>query len=127
MTAETIHGQIVSKANNYLAVPDKNGGRRIIKNDRIREYERSFREQCRLYRNKAIRGAFTLYARVYHSSGRYDLDNALKTLLDCLQDVGAIMDDKDCIKIVAEKHIDKHRPRVTFAIEPLQGDFFDSG
>ncbi len=58
---------------------------------------------------------------------RYDLDNSLKTLLDCLQQVGAIADDKDCMRIVAEKHIDKDRPRVIFGIEPLQGNLFDSG
>ena len=30
---ETIFGQVVSKANNYQAVPDGKGGRRIIKSD----------------------------------------------------------------------------------------------
>ncbi len=127
MTEETIYGQVISKANNYLAVPDGGGGRRIIKNERIRAYERSFKSQCRIYRNKGIKGSFTLFAKIYHSSVRFDLDNSIKTLLDCLQQVGAIADDKDCMRIVAEKHIDKDRPRVTFSIEPQQGSLFDSG
>ncbi len=105
---EIILGQVISKSNNYQAVPDGKGGRRIIKNDRIRAYEASFAQQCRIYRNKRINGPFTLFAK------------GLKTVLDCLQMVGAITDDKFCMKIVAEKFIDKINPRVTFAIQPQQ-------
>ncbi len=117
---ETIFGQVIAKANNYQAVPDGSGGRRIIKNIRIREYERIFAQQCSIYRDKLIDSDFTLYVKVYHSSARYDLDNSLKTLLDCLQQVRAITDDKFCTKIVAEKFIDKVYPRVSFAIQPQQ-------
>ena len=39
MEIETIYGQVIAKANNYQAVPGKDGQKRIIKNDRIREYE----------------------------------------------------------------------------------------
>ena len=61
---------------------------------------------------------------VYESSVRYDLDNALKTILDCLQMVKAITDDNLCRKIVAEKHIDKNNPRVVFTIEPHEQNLF---
>ena len=44
------------------------------------------------------------------------MDNSLKTLLDCLQMVDAIEDDKLCFQIEAEKHIDKYHPRIEFAI-----------
>jgi Holliday junction resolvase RusA-like endonuclease len=47
---------------------------------------------------------------------RFDLDNSLKTLLDCLQMVGAIEDDKLCFQIEAEKKIDKFHPRIEFAL-----------
>lgn len=82
---ETIFGQVAGKANNYMAVPDGCGGRRIIKNDAIRQYERSFKRQCRIYRDKLIDRAFRLHIVVYYSGTRYDLDNSLKTILDCLQ------------------------------------------
>ena len=59
---------------------------------------------------------FRLFVRVWHSSLRFDLDNSLKTLLDCLQMVGAITDDKLCFQIEAEKRIDKYHPRVEFAL-----------
>lgn len=73
--------------------------------------------QCRIYRDRLISCRFTLYVAVYESSIRYDLDNALKTILDCLQMAKAITNDNLCVKIVAEKRIDKNNPRVVFAIE----------
>lgn len=116
MEVETINGQIVAKANHYLSVPAKPGEKRIIKDDVIRTYESNFLKQCRLYKNRHISGRFRLFVRVFHSSMRFDLDNSLKTLLDCLQMAGAITDDKLCFQIEAEKKIDKYNPRVEFAI-----------
>ena len=116
MEIETIFGQIVGKANHYQAVPGRNGERRIIKDDKIRAYEHSFMEQCTKYRNRRISSRFRLFVRVWHSSVRFDLDNSLKTLLDCLQMVEAITDDKLCFQIEAEKHIDKYHPRIEFAL-----------
>ena len=116
MEVEVIHGQIIAKANHYQAVPGKFGQKRIIKDEIIRAYERFFMEQCKVYRNRRISSRFRLFVRVWHSSERFDLDNSLKTLLDCLQMAGAIADDKLCYQIEAEKHLDKYRPRIEFAI-----------
>lgn len=124
MKTETIYGQVVSKANNYKVGNDKHGGRYIIKSEEIRAYERSFIEQCQVYKDRKINCRFILYAVVYESSVRYDLDNALKTILDCLQMVGAITDDNLCCKIIAEKRIDKQRPRVVFAIQEQEPNLF---
>ena len=116
MEIEVIHGQIIAKANHYQAVPGKFGRKRIIKDEKIRAYESSFAEQCKVYRNKRISSRFRLFVRVFHSSVRFDLDNSLKTLLDCLQMVGAITDDNLCFQIEAEKKIDKYHPRIEFAL-----------
>lgn len=116
MEVEVIHGQIIAKANHYLAVPGTGHKKRIIKDERIRAYERSFILQCRIYKNKGISSRFRLFVRVWHSSVRFDLDNSLKTLLDCLQMVGAITDDNLCFQIEAEKHLDKYHPRIEFAL-----------
>ena len=35
MDVETIHGQIIAKANHYQAVPGKFGAKRIIKDDKL--------------------------------------------------------------------------------------------
>lgn len=116
MEVEVIHGQIVAKANHYQAVPGKFGKKRIIKDEVIRAYEHSFVEQCKVYRNRRIATRFRLFVRVWHSSVKFDLDNSLKTLLDCLQMVGAITDDNLCFQIEAEKHLDKYHPRIEFAL-----------
>ena len=116
METETIFGQVIAKPNHYQAVPGKFGAKRIIKDEKIRAYEKSFMQQCKIYRNKGISSRFRLFVRVYHSSVRFDLDNSLKTLLDCLQMVGAITDDKLCFQIEAEKKIDRYHPRIEFAI-----------
>lgn len=117
---ETIYGQVVAKANNYQAVPDGRGGRRIIKSDAVRDYEWNFKKQCRVYAGRMINAPFTLEVVVFESSRRYDLDNSLKTLLDCLQMCGAITDDNLCIEIRARKAIDTARPRVVFAIHETE-------
>lgn len=116
MEVEVIHGQIIAKANHYQAVPGKGGAKRIIKDEKIRAYERNFMQQCKVYRNRCISSRFRLFVRVWHSSVKFDLDNSLKTLLDCLQMVGAITDDNLCFQIEAEKHLDKYHPRVEFAL-----------
>lgn len=116
MEIEVIHGQIIAKANHYQTVPGKNGKKRIIKDEKIRAYENSFIQQCKTYKNRRISSRFRLFVRVFHSSVRFDLDNSLKTLLDCLQMVSAITDDKLCFQIEAEKRIDKYHPRIEFAL-----------
>ena len=75
MITEIIWGQPIGKANNYQAVPDGQGGKRIIKNEKIRAYERSFNEQCKIYRDRGISRPFRLHITVYESSNAYDLDN----------------------------------------------------
>ena len=121
---ETIYGQVIAKASHYQAVPDGQGGRRIIKDEKIRAYERSFNEQCRIYRGKNIDRPFLLHITVYQSSNVYDLDNSLKTILDCLQYTHVIKDDRDCVGIRADKRIDHDRPRIVYGIEELEPKLF---
>ena len=129
MEYETIYGQVVAKANHYLAVPDKGGGRRIIKDEAIRTYERNFLRQCTIYKGKRLATPFRLFVRVWHRSMRYDLDNSLKTLPDCLQMAGAIEDDKLCVTIQASKMVDKYHPRVEYALQEVckQQNLFPDG
>ena len=115
MEKEIIYGQVISKANNYQ-VGASGEGKHIIKTPEIRAYEKRFLEQCRVYRNKHINCRFTLFVTVYESNNRYDLDNALKTILDCLQMAGAITNDNLCVRIEADKRIDARNPRVVFSI-----------
>lgn len=124
MEYETIHGQVISKANNYIVAADNSGTRHIVKNDAIRQYESDFVSQCRIYKDRLIDRNFILHIEVFEQSNVYDLDNALKTILDCLQYVKAIVNDNLCVGIHARKHIDRHDPRILFAIEELEPNLF---
>lgn len=55
----------------------------------------------------------------------HDLDNSIKTILDCLQMVNAITDDNKCIRIEADKCKDIYQPRITFAIEEHNNNLFN--
>ncbi len=97
---EIIFGQVVADNNRH-----------------INRYRNTFNEQCRFYRDRFISDRFTLYATVYEGSFGYDLDIALKTILDCLKSVHAVIDINLCVGIVAEKRLDRRNPRVVFAIK----------
>lgn len=117
MMWEIIRGQVISKANNYQCVTRKNGTSQIIKNDKIRSYERLFEKQCKVYKDRMIATPFRLVYHVYFPSIKNDIDNAAKTLMDCLQYNHCITDDNLRFEIQAFKHIDATNPRIEFAIE----------
>lgn len=112
---QTILGTVPSKSNCYKIIyvaghPD------IGKKDALIKYEKSFYMQVGHYRNLDIKGLFEYHCRVFYPSMRSDLDNSLKVQLDCLQLTKTIANDNKCVKIVAEKFIDKLNPRVEFKI-----------
>lgn len=121
---ETIHGNPIGKANNYMAVPDGKGGRRIIKNENIRAYERTFAEQCKIYRGRQICRPFIFYATVYASTWATDADNIVKTVLDCLQYAGAVTNDALAIELHVRKVVDPQHPRVSYAIQETEPTLF---
>ena len=112
---QTIHGNVPSKSNCYKVIT-KFGHGDIAKTDALAKYEKSFYMQVGKYRNLGITGLFEFHCRVFYPSMRSDLDNSLKVQLDCLQKTNTIANDNKCVKIVAEKFIDKENPRVEFRI-----------
>lgn len=114
-TTQIIYGNCPSKSNCYKVVTI-NGHASLSKTKALKVYEDTFFIQCDRYRNARISGYFELYLRVYYPSQRSDLDNSLKVVLDCLQRVGAITNDNKCVKIVADKFLDKERPRIEFEL-----------
>lgn len=105
ITACTIWGDVPSKANTYIAVKG-----RIVKGDKVRAYEMSFASQwfAAVKDLPIIDYPFALRLRLYTSTQRRDIDNAIKTLLDCLQQVGAVIDDNLCMELHATKVVDRH-------------------
>lgn len=112
---QVILGNAPSKANQYKIIT-LGGHGSLAKTKALKEYEQKFYLQCGAYRNKNIQGFFELYVDVYFHSNQPDLDNSLKCLLDCLQTCKAIKNDRNCVKIVANKFVDKNNPRVEFTI-----------
>lgn len=117
---QIIYSQPPSKSNQYRIVTVRGHGT-LAKTKALKEYEKKFFLQCGFYRNKNISGFFELYVDVYFHSNQPDLDNAMKCLLDCLQMCNAIKNDRQCVKIVANKFIDKVNPRLEFTIVEVGG------
>lgn len=112
---QIIYGSVPSKSNCYKIVTLAGHGS-LAKTAAMKEFEKRFYLQCGAYRNRNIQGFFELYADVYFQSNQPDLDNSLKGLMDCLQGCNAIKNDRNCVKIVANKFIDKNNPRIEFTL-----------
>jgi len=117
---QVILGSVPSKSNCYRIITI-GGHASLGKTTAMKTYEKNFFLQCGAYRNRNIQGFFELYADVYFQSNQPDLDNSLKGLLDCLQGCKAIKNDRNCVKIVANKFIDKNNPRIEFTLVEVGG------
>ena len=115
-----ILGSVPSKSNCYKIVTIA-GHSSLAKTSAMKEFEKKFFLQCGAYRDAGITGFFELYVDVYFQSNQPDLDNSLKGLLDCLQTCRAIKNDRNCVKIVACKFIDKLNPRLEFTLKEVVG------
>lgn len=119
---QVIHGSIPAKSNSYRIIVLKNKDKTkehgsLAKTQELREYERGFAYQCVKYKNKNIDKPFQIAVDVYFKKNASDLDNSLKCLLDCLQQVNAIKNDNLCVRIIANKYIDPENPRVEFTLK----------
>lgn len=113
---QTILGTCPSKSNCYKIITlGKHAS--LGKTATLKKYEDSFYIQCNHYRDANIEGYFELHIQVFYPNQRADLDNSLKVVLDCLQRVKAIPNDNKCVKIVAEKYLDKANPRIEFYLK----------
>ena len=117
---QVIVGKCPSKSNSYKIITI-NGHASLAKKTALKQYERSFHLQCNKYRNRMISVPFGLYIAVYYEDNRPDLDNSLKIVLDCLQACKAIKNDRQCVKIFAERFVDKKNPRIEIELTELEG------
>lgn len=116
---QTVLGNAPSKSNSYRIITLAGHGS-LAKTQALKAFESNFYMQCGKYRNLNIGGYFEFYCRVFYPSMRSDIDNSLKCLLDCLQHAKAIKNDNLCVKVVAEKYVDKVNPRVEFKIVTIE-------
>lgn len=124
---EIILGDIVSKSNSYRIVtfrskdPNKKSFSHLAKTKELKQYEKDFAVQCRIYRNLNLSEPFKLVADIYYPNRRKDLDGAAKCLLDSLQEAGAITNDNLLEELILRRHIDAKNPRVEFVITRANG------
>jgi Holliday junction resolvase RusA-like endonuclease len=112
---QVIKGTCPSKSNSYRI-----GHRGLFKTKALTDYENNFFIQCNHYRNANIDGYFELYLDAYYPNQRSDLDGCFKIVLDILQKkVKAFVNDNKCVKIVANKFLDKEDPRIEFTIKEV--------
>lgn len=121
---QVITGTIPSKSNCYRIITFRKKGTdkshaSLAKTKQLAKYEKNFIIQCNKYRNANIDGYFQIEVDVYYPNQRSDLDNSLKVLLDCLQKVNAFKNDNKCIRIVANKYLDKNNPRIEFELKSV--------
>jgi Holliday junction resolvase RusA-like endonuclease len=121
---EVIYGNTPSKSNCYKIIQKRlKGGKTqssLGKTPALTRYENAFYMQLSgKLRGVMYKGYFELHVDVYYPSGRADLDNSLKIILDCLQKTKTIPNDNKCSKIVARRFIDKKEPRIEFKIETV--------
>lgn len=114
---QTILGKPIGKKNHYSAGVRKDGTPYIYKDEVLRSYEEDFCRQCTMYQGLGINTPFILYLAVYTDNQRQDIDNVVTSVLDALQQSGAITNDRLCRKIVAERRPAKGFPKVVFCLE----------
>lgn len=112
---QTILGNCPSKSNCYKVITI-NGHASIAKTPPLKKWEDSFFMQCGKYRDLKIDQFFEYHCKVFYPSMRTDIDNHCKIVLDAMQKAKVITNDNKCVKIVAEKFIDKDNPRIEFKL-----------
>jgi len=115
----TIKGHVPSKSNQYKVI--KLGNKcSLTKSKLVKNYEFNFLQQLPSnLKGLMIEDEFEFIVNIYFNSRRPDLDGAFKVILDCLQMTKTIKNDNKCVKIVAQKAVDKDDPRIEFQIKPL--------
>ena len=111
---ETIYGTVPSKSNSYRIA-----GRFMYKTKALKDYEASFIEQCKVYKDANLEGNLRINLKVYYPNRKSDLDGVTKAVLDLLQKVKAFENDNKVAELFLLKGLDKENPRIEFSIEIL--------
>lgn len=93
------------------------GGRTLLSREG-RAYRERVKDVCVGLR--PLSGDVAVRLKLYRPRKVGDLDNAFKGVLDSLRGI-AFHDDKQVIRIEAERHDDKHNPRVEVWVTAIEG------
>ncbi len=113
---EVIYGTVPSKSNSY-----RFSGKFMYKTKALKDYEASFIEQCKVYKDANIEGNLRINLKVYYPNRKSDLDGCSKVILDLLQhkEVNAFDNDNKVAELFLYKGLDKENPRIEFLIEQV--------
>lgn len=111
---EVIYGTVPSKSNSYRIA-----GRFMYKTKALKDYEASFIEQCKVYKDGNLEGNLRINLKVYYPNRKSDLDGVTKAVLDLLQKVNAFENDNKVAELFLYKGLDKENPRIEFTIDVL--------
>jgi Holliday junction resolvase RusA-like endonuclease len=115
---QVILGEPASKANSRRLVTI--GGKpRVIKSKKALEYSKHFEQQARPPA-EPITGDVKLAVTIWYATRRPDLDPSL--IMDLLQKVGVIENDRQIKEIHAVHDLDKENPREAIRITKLTAD-----
>lgn len=124
MVILTIHGNPPSKSNQYRVRAMVQKGKKpraiLYKSAELKSYEKSFIEEIPENCKVDMIGDLNMAVVCYFSSRRPDVDNAAKSILDCLQKGGVIRNDRSVMKLTLIKELDKDNPRVDIAIKRIR-------
>jgi Holliday junction resolvase RusA-like endonuclease len=109
---EVIYGTVPSKSNSYRIA-----GRFMYKTKALKDYEASFVDQCKIYKDANLEGNIRINLKVYYPNRKSDLDGVTKAVLDLLQKVNAFDNDNKVTELFLYKGLDKENPRIEFTIE----------
>lgn len=95
---------------------------RIYTTHEAKKYKQTVAKQCTIEGHVPLDGSVAVDIKVFRPAKRGDLDNTLKVSLDSLKGF-CFHDDKQIVKIVAERYDDKDNPRIEIEITQLDHDF----
>tara|TARA_R110000824_G_scaffold17145_15_gene70091 strand:+ start:1237 stop:1617 length:381 start_codon:yes stop_codon:yes gene_type:complete len=113
---QLIQGEPASKSNSRRLV--QIGGKpRVIKSKKALDYCKNFERQVKPPAEPIV-GDVKLSVTIWYKTRRPDLDPSL--IMDLLQKVGVIQNDRQIKEIHAFHALDKEEPRALIAIEKLE-------
>lgn len=95
----TILGRIPTKKNKYRIA--KGGG--LFKPKDVTDFEKMFAKEVAVQHIGFITGPVGIHITLVHKQPEPDLDGAITTVLDCLQNSGVYQNDKQVTEIEARK------------------------
>lgn len=125
MTTLEIRGKIPAKSSGRQVYLNKKTGRRFYaSSDAYQKYEEDFLWQVKNKRYKQLpmnkKGRLSVTLIVYDTSRRQDIDSFPKTILDCLQKSGLIVNDNKIDKLLVVREVNKENPRCVILIEEFK-------